>query len=189
MQFFRALGRKSLWVAYARLSVPMVAVVASCALFESLSRLGWATSLLGDRSEWAVGVLILTTSAGYVWIARVISRLIVIREQELYASVLLYAAIAVLLLLHCVAYGWSAYDLFMPVQPQRVTRADAIYFSAATFTTLGYGDFVPRAGAGRALAAFEALLGISHSVFFILGFLRGGMPTRPSQGPADSVPP
>lgn len=35
----------------------------------------------------------------------------------------------------------------------------SIYFSTITFTTLGYGDFVPANAAGRALAATESLIG------------------------------
>ena len=38
---------------------------------------------------------------------------------------------------------------------------DALYFSAVTFSTLGYGDFSPVAG-GRLIAAFQAILGNLH---------------------------
>ncbi|MDA8586349.1 ion channel [Rhodobacteraceae bacterium] len=38
---------------------------------------------------------------------------------------------------------------------------DALYFSAVTFSTLGYGDFAPVSGV-RILAAFEALIGNLH---------------------------
>lgn len=89
----------------------------------------------------------------------------------------LYAAMAILIILHCAIFGWAAYDLFTAVPAHPVTRNDALYFSTVTFTTVGYGDFVPRAGAGRLLAGFEALLGTAHAVFFILVFLRGGTPT------------
>jgi hypothetical protein len=41
----------------------------------------------------------------------------------------------------------------------------SLYYSAVTFTTLGYGDFYP-VGAGRALAAMQALTG-----YIILGVL------------------
>lgn len=43
--------------------------------------------------------------------------------------------------------------------------ADSLYYSIVTFTTLGYGDFYP-VGAGRALAAMEAVTG-----YIILGVL------------------
>ncbi|AFQ50432.1 hypothetical protein GEM_4042 [Burkholderia cepacia GG4] len=46
--------------------------------------------------------------------------------------------------------------------PGSLNILDAIYFSCVTFTTLGYGDIVPLAGA-RAIAMTEALLGIVMS--------------------------
>ena len=45
---------------------------------------------------------------------------------------------------------------------------DQLYFSIVTFTTLGFGDFVPCSA--RLVAAFEALLGTLH-----LGLFAGGV--------------
>jgi len=39
------------------------------------------------------------------------------------------------------------------------TLGRALYFSMVTFTTLGYGDIVPRPGLGSALASLEAVIG------------------------------
>ncbi|MEL6477800.1 MAG: potassium channel family protein [Pseudomonadota bacterium] len=61
--------------------------------------------------------------------------------------------------------------------------ADAIYFSAVTFSTLGYGDFRPCEG-GRLLAAAHAIYGNLHlglivgSAFFVAQ-TRGEGPRRP----------
>ncbi|OIO37819.1 MAG: hypothetical protein AUJ71_04530 [Candidatus Omnitrophica bacterium CG1_02_49_16] len=42
----------------------------------------------------------------------------------------------------------------------RLRLVDATYFSFITFTTVGFGDFVPRAAAlSRGLACVEAFLG------------------------------
>ncbi len=43
----------------------------------------------------------------------------------------------------------------------------SVYFSAITFTTVGYGDFVPANDTGRALAACEALLGYLLLAVFV----------------------
>jgi hypothetical protein len=36
---------------------------------------------------------------------------------------------------------------------------DCLYFSVITWTTIGYGDFIPASKISRALAAYEGLLG------------------------------
>ena len=43
----------------------------------------------------------------------------------------------------------------------------SFYFTTITFTTVGYGDVVPRGKLGRLYACFIALLGTTHSVFFV----------------------
>ncbi|MFY0646602.1 MAG: two pore domain potassium channel family protein [Sulfitobacter geojensis] len=54
-----------------------------------------------------------------------------------------------------VSFG-SVYRLFG--LEDAVDRFDYVYFSAVTFTTLGYGDITP-SGASRIVALVEALLG------------------------------
>jgi len=161
------------------LFIPMILAVAVCSLSYLALESDWSLIPPADRGTAGVIALIFATSAAYLRVARSISRSVVIREHELYAGVLLYLAIAILIIVQCAGFGWAAYDLIAATASNggRVTRDDALYFSAVTFTTLGYGDFVPRAGAGRMLASFEALLGTAHSVFFILVFLRGGNAT------------
>jgi hypothetical protein len=44
---------------------------------------------------------------------------------------------------------------------------DHVYFSVVTFTTLGYGNFVPANTAAEVIAAFEAIVGFSVFAFFI----------------------
>jgi len=51
---------------------------------------------------------------------------------------------------------------------------DAYYFSVATFTTLGFGDYVPYTEVGKIIVLSEALLGSAHTVFFVLVFLKNG---------------
>jgi len=42
----------------------------------------------------------------------------------------------------------------------------SLYFSAVTFSTLGFGDITPEIGVSRAVAAVEALLGNVHLALF-----------------------
>lgn len=66
-------------------------------------------------------------------------------------------------LLFIFAGVYRGYGLLYGGQPASTTSAaDALYFSAVTWTTLGYGDFTPPE-AIRLVAAIEALLG--YSVF------------------------
>lgn len=66
-----------------------------------------------------------------------------------------------------------AYRLFGMNTPDFISRCvlptDAIYFSAVTFSTLGFGDFAPL-GWSRGFAAVEALIGNIH-----LGFVVGAI--------------
>jgi hypothetical protein len=88
-------------------------------------------------------------------------------------------------------YGWLAYDLFEKTSSfagkDPLSGWDALYFSTATFTTLGYGDLVPSRLSGRCLAAFEAALGTGHSVFFVMMYLKGGVPDKAKQVDASIV--
>jgi len=49
---------------------------------------------------------------------------------------------------------------------------DCLYFSAITFTTLGYGDFRPLEGIGRILAGSEAFIGAFMMALFVYTFAR-----------------
>ena len=50
---------------------------------------------------------------------------------------------------------------------QRIGMSNAVYCSLVTFTTLGYGDFRPRAG-GRPVAALEATIGAFMMALFVV---------------------
>lgn len=58
------------------------------------------------------------------------------------------------------------------LEAERAHPFTHLYFSAVTFTTLGYGDFSPAAGAARVVAAIQAFLGLMLSSLFIATFLR-----------------
>ncbi|HJZ59363.1 MAG TPA: potassium channel family protein, partial [Gemmataceae bacterium] len=54
--------------------------------------------------------------------------------------------------------------------PGDLSRADALYFSGTTFTTLGYGDLAPRSSVGRLLAVAEAGTGFGFFAL-VIGYL------------------
>jgi hypothetical protein len=72
-------------------------------------------------------------------------------------------------LLFATAYGVAAVASGEPLfrHDGDGTEADRLYFSFITLTSTGYGDFVPGAGPGRALAVMEALLGQLYLVTVI----------------------
>ncbi len=63
----------------------------------------------------------------------------------------------------------NAYQIYGGVVVNGVAAigfADHLYFSVVTFTTLGYGDFLPT-GTTRFIATFEALLGYAYFAVII----------------------
>ena len=60
------------------------------------------------------------------------------------------------------------------IDPSYVIRwSDYLYYSTVTFTTVGYGDFIPRASSFfRLSAAFEAFLGVFLTGLFIFTLAR-----------------
>jgi hypothetical protein len=64
-------------------------------------------------------------------------------------------------------------DLVVPVSPYichsgfdvDLTWA-SLYFSTTVFTTLGFGDYIPKGQAGQVISIVESLLGVTHVVTF-----------------------
>jgi len=95
-------------------------------------------------------------------------------REQLVAAPLVFVSAAILLIL-----VFSGYYIAFPISistrnyvPISGDLTSAIYFSTATFTTLGYGDIVPANDQGRWVVMLESLLGMTHMVLFILTFLR-----------------
>jgi hypothetical protein len=53
-----------------------------------------------------------------------------------------------------------------------VDLGNSLYFSAITFSTVGYGDFHPTNTIGKVLAASEGLLGIFFTGLFLVTFVK-----------------
>ncbi|HDS1145474.1 MULTISPECIES: potassium channel family protein [Stenotrophomonas] len=95
-------------------------------------------------------------------------------REQLVIAPLVFVSTAILLIL-----AFSSYYIAFPIAvstrndaPVSGDLTSAIYFSTATFTTLGYGDIVPANDQGRWVVMLESLLGMTHMVLFILTFLR-----------------
>lgn len=66
-----------------------------------------------------------------------------------------------LLWFHCLQiFVWALVYWWLPSVTVIETMEQAIYFSAVTFTTVGYGDVTLTAAQGRLLAGVEALNGV-----------------------------
>ena len=77
--------------------------------------------------------------------------------------------------------GWFEFGNFesSKINYCKTTLIDAYYFSATTFTTLGYGDFAPNSDEGKIFASIEALLGTTHMVaFFSIVIIRLQQPSK-----------
>jgi hypothetical protein len=82
-----------------------------------------------------------------------------------------FGAGTVILLLQFAA-GWYTFGFFQPSslatgQTYLPTLTDAVYFSAITLTTVGYGDYLPSNTAGKMLAAIQVVTGTMHMVAFL----------------------
>jgi len=70
--------------------------------------------------------------------------------------------LALIFILIIVAFGviYFEYGIKDASSQSRSSRlADCVYFSVITWTTVGYGDFVPDSRVSRVVAAYEALWG------------------------------
>jgi len=111
-----------------------------------------------------VGLTVLIQGFGSVTLIRLLFRHLLDADGHIRPNRALTAVVVTalgLLLLHCVQILiWAvAYRLLTPVQPID-TLESAVYFSAVTFTTLGYGDITLSSEQWRLLTGIEALNGV-----------------------------
>jgi voltage-gated potassium channel len=111
-----------------------------------------------------VVITVLIQGAGSITLIRVLSRHYVGPGGELLPrramSAVILTALGLLLLHWLQILVWAlAYRLLTPVTPLG-TLEQALYFSAITFTTVGYGDITLTNEQWRMLAGIEALNGV-----------------------------
>lgn len=111
---------------------------------------------------------------GYALMAYVTNSRLRYRQQDGIFAPLLYVMTSAMLI-GVFAFYYARFPWAGPAAQQGWTignLTDSLYFSAATFTTLGFGDMVPKSDLGKWSVIVESILGTMHSVFFILVFLR-----------------
>lgn len=78
-------------------------------------------------------------------------------EHKRYHRRLLYVFIVILIFL----FGGATLYHFI----EKWRYLDAIYFSAYTMTTVGYGDFVPKTDAGKIFTIFYVFAGVAIALY------------------------
>ena len=73
-------------------------------------------------------------------------------------------------------------------QPVRIGFIDALYYSVATITTLGFGDITPASQLVRALTAMEVVSGVLMLLFGFSEIMRSAGPDSRRTGPRDNLP-
>ena len=71
-------------------------------------------------------------------------------------------------------------------EPARIRFVDALYYSIATITTLGFGDIAPSSLLVRALTAMEVVSGILMLLFGFAEIMRSAGPDRGAQHQAET---
>lgn len=157
------------------------AIALSLALFEVLHRTLALSQLVATL---ILGIVFLPV---LVW-GMMVTVLLLLADPDEFGQVLRYAFILLVLVIFSFAFLYSELGL---VSRNDVRTHDfwiCLYFSVETFTTLGYGDFVPTA-ASRPVAALEALsgyvlLGLTVAATFFLLTYRSQTVPEPDSAPA-----
>ena len=157
----------------ARWIVPVFGESAAMRVFAAL----WVVVAVGTFGSVVVGAVWIHTATYQLAAGRLI------RDIGISAA-LTIAAFAIIYRYTGLTSGSDAHPTCFAV-PSCVCDAgpvDQLYFSIVTFTTLGFGDFVPCEA--RIVAAFEALLGTLHlglfagAVFYYLNETKGSEEDR-----------
>jgi voltage-gated potassium channel Kch len=145
------------------LSHPLVALVLAAGAFAAATA---ATEGGPVRRVVVVATAVVVTGV-FLW-ATVHRMTVALRPKTDFGREVLLAGLQLAILLVVFGYVHSVVGLEHSGSPGRPIVHDfstGLYFSVATFTTLGYGDYVP-VDVGKAIAAIEALVG-----FLVLGIL------------------
>jgi hypothetical protein len=130
------------------------AIIVATAIAAGIGLTSGNTAARGAGDIWGAVMLLLTV---VIIVDRVV-RLDQVTEQALYAAVSAYLLIGLMFTEY-----FSALDVLVPgpffANGQPANSQTLQYFSFATLTTLGYGDFTAVGSLGRAIAVLDALTG------------------------------
>jgi hypothetical protein len=149
-----------------------------------------------DGTSWTLGVLAVMQAAVLaILVLAIISRFLqhqVVTEQTVLAVICVYVLFGLIFALLIFGISGITGRQFF-VQNPTPTFADFVYFSFVVLTTLGFGDLTPAMDGGKAMVAFEALLGqlflvtvVSRLVSLYTGTKRSRQaPESPPEPPAE----
>jgi len=89
---------------------------------------------------------IIQKTAPFIWSDRIINA--ILKGVAIYISVSLVFGL--------LYYFFDSLEFKSSTGSEYGSIIDYIYFSAVTFTTIGYGDIVPKAGAGQIMVLIES---------------------------------
>ena len=142
------------------------------------------TAAIVSASDTMVGIFfalnVLLVGATPVVIGRALWRRQVVDIHTVLGAICIYVLIGMLFSFLYTTIGLLGDEAFF-VQTNHANVAEFLYFSFITLTTVGYGDFTPAFGIGRALASLEALLGQLYLVT-IIAVLVSRMAPRRNEG-------
>jgi len=119
---------------------------------------------VGDRpaiEKFAAGILILWSTAYFILVVATIPFLTSHHFWPNPVRLATDASVSIAQTIFAFAIAYRIYGIVGPPEELPPSPWDHLYFSAVTFSTLGYGDFRPDVAA-RGFAAFQSIVGNLH---------------------------
>jgi hypothetical protein len=135
---------------------------------------------VGEVPRWLIALIaVVLTAAIPIALVRGLLRLLGqdgVTLQSVAGSLAIYLSVG-LVFAWVIGFVAQVDDTPYFAQQTNGTQGDKVYFSFATLTTTGYGDFTPATPAGHAIAVIEMLTGQLYLVT-VIGLLIGNFAAR-----------